>query len=119
MITISNEIQAALIPIVAALVAFAYRQQSRFDRVMESQSQIKEILDTHLSATKTQETRITVLENTVRDLHELTMAVQALTTNSAKLDTLLEATIKRTDMLEELLYKIYDASKDYKCPHNN
>ncbi len=87
--------------------------------MQEAQSVSKETLDTHISSTKTQETRITVLENTVRDLHELTMAVQALTTNSGKLDTLLEATIKRTDMLEELLYKLYDASKDYKCPHSN
>lgn len=119
MITISSEIQAALITIVAALVAFAYKQQSRFERASEAQLNTKDALDVHLSATKTQETRITVLENTVRDLHELTMAVQALTTNSAKLDTLLEATIKRTDMLEELLYRIYDTSKDYKCPQSN
>lgn len=117
--TVSNEIQAAMIPIVAGLIVFSFKQYTKFDRVAESLSAIKAALETHTETTRTQETRITVLESTVRDLHELTMAVQALTTNSAKLDTLLEATIKRTDMLEELLYKIYDTSKEFKCPHSN
>lgn len=111
---VSNEIQAALIPIVAGLVAFGLRQHILFDRVVVIVTGLQKTLDSHTASTKDQETRITVLENTVSNLHELTMAVQALSTISTKLDTLLEATIKRTDMLEDLLY---NQIKEHKCPH--
>lgn len=95
------------------------RQYSRLEKAVDSVAALTKTVEDNTESAVQREVRISVLENIVGNMHGLTLTVQSLSIVSTKLDTLLEATIKRMNMLEELLYPLnfQKNQKDAKCPH--